>query len=502
MTTVINAKLGTAKGGVARVWLEGQKLIHAGLRIGTQYALKFDEASKRIELVAVEGTGNAKTKGVFTVSKRERQGVVSPILEVRSEVLGALFKGLEKVRVAIRAGRILITARQVDLKIRERIDRVQRKLAASKRLAVGSLFHGIGVADKALHRGLLAVGVAAFVQVGVEIDDAYLDSSLRNNPELWSEESVAINSDIRDLYLAGAVPPLDLVCAGIPCTSSSVAGRAKNKTEFAEEHSAAGTLFFDFLEFVKAGNPALVVMENVKPYATTAGMAVIRSVLDNLGYNLYETVLAGPQFGAIEDRHRLVLVAVTKGLSSNDFTFPNTHPSVATGDVKLLGGVLDDVALDSPRWKPYEYLVEKEKRDLAEGKFFRRQLVDGKSVTVGTVGRGYAKARSTEPFIQHPQNSLLSRLLTVAEHARVKTIPESMVAGLSETVAHEGLGQSVIFNKFEAIGVAIGSYLRGFPVPAAFYDPKFMVAAVDEGDLVEDVEEQVTLPIQMDLLAA
>lgn len=146
MTTVINAKLGTAKGGVARIWLEGQKLIHAGLRIGAQYVLKGDSTSKRVELVAVEqGAELGKGKGIFTVSKRERNGVVSPLLEVRSELLSAFFEGCEKVRVAIRAGRILITARQIDVKIRERVERLKRKLAARERLAGGSLFHGIGV---------------------------------------------------------------------------------------------------------------------------------------------------------------------------------------------------------------------------------------------------------------------------------------------------------------------------------------------------------------------
>lgn len=502
MTTVINAKLGTAKGGVARIWLEGQKLIHAGLRIGAQYVLKGDSTSKRVELVAVEqGAELGKGKGIFTVSKRERNGVVSPLLEVRSELLSAFFEGCEKVRVAIRAGRILITARQIDVKIRERVERLKRKLAARERLAGGSLFHGIGVLDKALHKGLLAAGVAAFVQVGVELEGEYLDASLRNNPEIWSEGSVAINSDIRDVYLGGAVPQLDLVCGGVPCTGASVSGRAKNKLVHAEDHSTAGTLFFDYLEFVKATNPAVVLLENVVPYANTAGMSVVRSVLGSLGYNLFETTLSGPQFGAIEDRHRLVMVAVSKGISADEFVFPNTHPSVVPGEVNTLADVLDDIPLDSPRWKSYDYLVEKEERDIAAGKGFRRQLVTGGSTTVGTIGRGYARCRSTEPFVVHPQNPQLSRLLTPAEHARVKGIPETMGHGLSDTTAHEGYGQAVIFNKFEAVGVAIGSYLRGLPMPSSYYVPKTMVADVGGGSAgAESVVKGE--PVQAELLVA
>lgn len=50
--------------------------------------------------------------------------------------------------------------------------------------------------------------------------------------------------------------------------------------------------------------------------------------------------------------------------------------------------------------------------------------------------------RSTEPFWKREDG--LERLLTVAEHARVKLIPESLVSGLSDTIAHQGLGQSVL----------------------------------------------------------
>ncbi|MNC53354.1 hypothetical protein D3C75_1027560 [compost metagenome] len=47
----------------------------------------------------------------------------------------------------------------------------------------------------------------------------------------------------------------------------------------------------------------------------------------------------------------------------------------------------------------------------------------------------------------HPDRTLrgVARKFTAKEHARIKTIPESLVDGLSETIAHEILGQSVIF---------------------------------------------------------
>ncbi len=452
MTTVINTTIGEAKGGVARLWLEGQKLVHAGVKVGAKYLLRSNEASKRLELVPV--SSEALEAGSFTVSKRERNGVVTPLLEVRTDLLKTFFEGCEKVRVAIRSGRIVVTALQVDLKIKERVERIKRKLTEKVALAKGSLYHGSGIIDKALHSGLLVAGVASFIQVGVELDSNYLDASLRNNPELWTEDSIAINTDIRDLTLAGDVPQLDVLTAGIPCTGASRSGRAKNKIQNAEEHSSAGTLFIDFLDFVKASNPAICVIENVPEYLDSVSMTVIRSVMTSLGYVLHETVFNGAAFGVLEDRKRMVVVAITKGLGEG-FTFPTPT------DVKpvKVGDILDEIPLDSPRWKSYEYLAAKEERDIADGKGFKRQLVTVDSKTVGTLGRGYFKGRSTEPFLKHPTDPELSRLFTATEHARLKGIPPSMVDGLSETIAHEVLGQSVVYPVFQAVGWALGMAL-------------------------------------------
>jgi DNA (cytosine-5)-methyltransferase 1 len=467
-TVVINTKIGTAKGGSSRIWLEGQKLIAAGLRIGTEYFLRKDERNKRLELVqAGDGVTGGYSKHI--VNKRERNGVISPLLEVRTDLISVFFAGCEKVRVAIRAGSIIISALQIDVKIKERVDRLKRKLADKASLAIGSLFMGGGVLDKGLHAGLLAAGVASFIQLGVEIDSNYLDAAIRNNPELWGPESIAMHSDVRDVCVGEDLPQLDALFLGLPCTSSSVAGRAKNKNVFAEDHSTAGTLFYDMLSIVQATQPVILVMENVVPFGNTAGMTVIRSVLNSLGYITYEAVLGGAQFGVIEDRKRMVVFAVTKGLSDTPFQFPNTHPRVVPGVVAKLGDYLEDVPLDSPLWKPFQYLVDKEERDLEAGKTFKRQLVTSESTVIGTIGRGYGKGRSTEPFVVHPLDPNLFRLLTPVEHARVKGVPESVIDGLSATIAQEVLGQGVVLPKFEAVGASIGAYIQGSPMPSEYF---------------------------------
>jgi DNA (cytosine-5)-methyltransferase 1 len=452
-TTLITSTIGQSR-GVARIWLEGQKLLRAGVSVGTRYSLRQATGEGRLELIPLT---EASGKGlVVTVSKRARHGVVTPLLEIRTALLRQLFATAEKVRVVIRLGRIVVTAVDKDLRIQERLARLKYKLRNNEPLAVSSLFHGGGVLDRAIHSGLERHGIASYVRVGIELEESYLDASLRNNPMLWRPDSFAICSDIRDVKRGDDIPACDLVVAGIPCTGASRSGKAKNKLSATEEHPSAGSLFVNFLDFVRYSNPAMAILENVPDYLTSTSMMVIRSVLGSLGYRLFECVLDGNAYGALENRSRMAVVAYTEGMIDS-LRVQDVLP--LRNKESTLASVLEEIAPDHESWKSYEYLGLKEQRDMAAGKGFRRQLLDGDSPSCGCIGRGYAKARSTEPFIRHPTNQRLSRLLTVSEHARIKTIPEEMVHGVSATTAHEILGQSVIFAAFEALGSAVAKKL-------------------------------------------
>ena len=464
MTTIINAKIGESK-GVSRVFMEGRHLLTAGIQIGKKYSIKSDKIARRLELIEVPTGFSGKC---ISVSKRERNGVVHPVIDLRSEQIREVFEDDHKVRVAIRRGRIVITALQIQTKIRERM---KEKLERGQKLAVCSLFHGGGVLDAAVHSGLMQSGVGSFVQVGVELESEYLDCSMRNNNEIWTEESIAINSDVRDVYLSEHTPQCELLTGGIPCVGASRSGKVKNKLDFAEDHADAGALFVDYLNWLRHVNPCVALIENVGEYANTASMAAIRSVFIHLGYKVHEAVLDGWDYGTLEHRKRLVVVAITHGLGDS-FSFENLKVNKVRET--CINAILDDIPLDDESWKSYEYLATKEKRDKSEGKGFSRQLLTGNESGCGTLGTGYKKGRSTEPFILHPEKTGLSRLFTKAEHERLKGIPAGLTDGVSETIGHEICGQSVCFPKFVSVGEEIGRALMAsrnnvvnFPIRSA-----------------------------------
>jgi DNA (cytosine-5)-methyltransferase 1 len=488
-TTVINTLVSESR-SVPRIWLEGQRLAHAGVEIGVQYVLNVSNQLRRIELRPAPQGFVGRT---VSVSKRTRNEREYPLIEVRDAIIAELFKVGTKLRVSIHKGRIVISPSHIAMRVQERVNRFLNKLNTGEPLSTVSIFHGAGVLDKAVHKGLQRSKLASYVKVAVELEGDYIDASLRNNPELWRDDSIVINGDVRDVNVLGSgIPQSDLLIAGLPCTGASKAGAAKNGLSCAEEHETAGALFHDFLEWVKVFNPCIVLIENVVEYMSTAAMTVIRSVLTHFGYQLSEQVLDGPSLGSLEKRKRLCMVATTPGVCG-PLDFEQLVP--VRKKEKTLADVLEVIPAESEQWKTYGYLAQKELRDKAAGKGFMRQLLTGDEEGCGVLGRGYAKARSSEPFIVAPHDPQLSRLMTPVEHARVKTIPESLIEGLCATTAHEVLGQSVIFSAFEAVGDLLAKTILGLVGPLT------KSQAVNRGAGKTPVEQPVLVPTKQDNFA-
>ncbi len=85
-------------------------------------------------------------------------------------------------------------------------------------------------------------------------------------------------------------------------------------------------------------------------------------------------------------------------------------------------------------------------------------MLTGSEKFCGTIGKGYFKCRSTEPFLSSKFDKDKSRLFTKNEHARIKGIPEKLVKNISDSLAHEILGQSVLFSAVKSIAVLISSF--------------------------------------------
>ena len=436
--------------GAPRFWQEGQQLLRAGFEPDTRYTATVDKENKRIVLSVMDA-------GQRKVSKKTVGGKEIPVIDINSREILEVFDGYDSVRVIMRERQIYILPAIVDVKRKERLDRLEAKMANNEPISVGSVASGIGVLSNALHHGMQK-HVQAKVAFANELRGEFLDQGAVNN-EAWTTQTAMIAAPMQDLamdpWTLKQLGPVDVLEGGIPCSGASVAGRAKRGTECAEEHPLVGHLVVPFIQLIQAVNPLVVILENVKPYQSSASMWILRHSLRDLGYDVHETILQAAEFNELEHRERMCMVAVTKGM---EFSFDELQKPAPVQ--RKLGEVLDVLAEDDPSWSGFDYLKRHEEKHAAKGNGFKMQIFDTESDHIGTITKGYAKIRSTDPKIAHPSNPELMRQVTPEEHARCKGIPSHLVTGMGKTAAHEALGQSICYSPFAAVGELVGRTLR------------------------------------------
>ncbi|MDK9702411.1 MAG: DNA cytosine methyltransferase [Sulfuritalea sp.] len=442
LKTFLYRKL-TQNKGAPRLWLEGAQPERAGFTPGKRFMVELDTEKKRLTLSLAD-------TGYRVVSGKERSGKRIPVIDINSHELLSLFKGMDSVRVIMTDNKIHILPTVAEMRRRERLARLQAKLDAKEPIAVGSLSHGGGILSHALHKGMAAAGLSSKLEFANDIREDLLDHASAVN-DAWNANTIMLAAPMQELALdqwsLKQLPSLELFEAGIPCSGASVAGRAKLGTAVAEAHPDVGHLIVPFLQILAAVNPAVVVLENVKPYASSASMWILRHSLRDMGYDVHETILDAAEFNELEHRERLCMVAVTRGMhfSFDDIERPERR-------TRQLGEVLDPIADDDPRWSRFDYLRKHQEKHAAKGNGFAMQVFTADSDHIGTLTRGYAKIRCSDPKLAHPNEPELLRQVTATEHARCKGISDHLVAGLCSTTAHEMLGQSICYAPFHALG--------------------------------------------------
>lgn len=443
-------RVGSTK-GMPRLWLESLRLGACGFEPGTRYTVTLDLDARRVTLrTNPQGDRVVSSRRRTLASGEERQ---TPIIDIANASLRDAFDEGQRIRAVLAAGEIVFDLAPMEAAKTAREARTRANLEAGL-LREATLCTGGGVSTWAMKEGLAEAGVQAHVDWVVDRDGRYLEVASQNNPSITGETRL-YEASLEEVDTA-ALTPVDLLQVSLPCTGHSNSGKAKRKLRAAEEHPTDALAVYGLLRILEAVQPTIVVSENVAQAADSASYAIIRAYLLAQGYDISERVLTGDDSNTIEHRNRWWFVAVSAGLNANEFDLDALTPEPR--QYATLGEAMEPIAADDPMWKDYAYLDAKAVRDAAAGKGFARQFVDASSTKIGTVGRGYAKARSTEAFIRREDGK--QRLLTPVEHARAKGIPETLVADTSGTLAHEILGQSILWPHAVAIGRAIGQHLR------------------------------------------
>ncbi|WP_052692289.1 DNA cytosine methyltransferase [Teredinibacter purpureus] len=430
--------------GKKRIWLQGLRLSDCGFDKGSKYRVDYDEDYGFIELILDED-------GSRLVSGKKQGEGYSSIVDICNEEVVTITKGQESVRVDYAKGYIRISIHHHASKRIEREKRLKQN-AEKNSIKKASLCSGIGVAALALHQGLSEMGVNSNVSWVVDRESKYLQIAKNNNPIL--KDAVIYESSLEELE-PNLLEPVDLLQVSLPCTGHSKSGKTKNKslsgqTEFiAENHATDATAVFGLMRVIEHVNPAIIVSENVVDAKNSATYCLIKGMLELLGYGLLEVDLDAKQAGSFEKRTRYWLIATSIGLNK---PYIDDIP-VYERQYRYLTELIENTDMPDSAWSDNQYLKDKAVRDDNAGKGFKRNLVSEVSTSINCIGRHYMKRRSTEPMITRVDGK--ERLLSPVEHSRAKGIPETLIENTAATLAHEGLGQSILFNHARGIGCMI-----------------------------------------------
>lgn len=442
MATLYSAKIGLHR-NKPRIYLHSSRLNDEGWSIGDSYSVKAGKG-ENLKLV-VNNDGDR----IVSRKKKPKKDEYQPLIDLHEDDFKKFGDIGTRIRIFVHAGVMIFSKHFQDERAAER---VKSLLDNMSKVNCTSFFHGCGVTSRALHEGLSKAGIDSRIGFVLEREREYLESSLINNSILFDKDTVVINAELKDLKMFDTKFPVSNIFeAGIPCTSHS---KANVKTAGAPEANEDGVNFFDTLTGIKLMNPAIVLLENVSEYASSASNDIIQSCLTGWNYVVKQKILKGPDFGSFEKRNRWFCLAVSKGLEE----FINFDDLVYTGPERPENfESIKDAHVPEESWKAYEYLRIKEERDIKDGKGFRMHIIDEASTSCNVIPRSYAKVQSTGVLVSHPdKDSDLLRLVSPTEHARAKSIPPELVDGLSTTAKHMGLGQSICFGKVLAIGELIG----------------------------------------------
>lgn len=272
------------------------------------------------------------------------------------------------------------------------------------------------------------------------------------------------------------VPDFDILTAGFPCQSFSIAGKRLGLSD-----PTKGTLFYDVLRFIRAKRPVAALLENVPNIAHIDGgktLATILQALNDAGYHATWAVLNSHPFGVPQNRYRWYCVALRDFAL---FDFPaGTAPRTVMRDIieetptepirSLEPRCLQLVRYHFAHTREMGVKVMHPASGFAEGtkvgehgmqgKLLKNDILEFRKLWCDQSAQAYTcmSVNSVAPTIirtHAPKFWDLERLVTSREAARMQGFPDDFVLPCSHRANLHLMGNSVSVPTVRAILAAI-----------------------------------------------
>lgn len=295
---------------------------------------------------------------------------------------------------------------------------------------VVSLFSGGGGLD-------LGFEAAGFdVAVCVDHDPIACDT-LRHNRPKWH----VVTGDIRD-FDAKAYRGATVVVGGPPCQGFSTAGKG-------DPRDPRNFLWKEYFRVVEEVQPLAVVLENVSALTHKRNgdhLTGIMKALEAEGFGFSYGVLNAADYGAAQNRKRLIVIGVRGGEAS----LPEPTTAGAPNSVwDVIGDLADhrpDPALNHVPNRHAAHVVERWGQ-LGPGEsdpnYNRARLDPTKPSATIRAGGGYGPNGDHLAGFHPPIHPTLPRQLTVREAARIQGFPDDWILCGPKTIQGRQVGNAV-----------------------------------------------------------
>ena len=282
---------------------------------------------------------------------------------------------------------------------------------------------------------------------------------------------ILIEGDIRTVDPA-TIPEHDLLCAGFPCQSFSIAGKRGGFED------TRGTLFFEIMRIARAKRTPYLLLENVKGLLShdegNTFQTILRT-LDESGYDVQWQVLNSKDYGVPQNRERVFIIGYLRGeprpkvfpVGEADGIYTEADEQIIHSiDSNYHKGWLDNQQRTMIAYSSSQRKTTVESRiKLGEANTLATQ--DGcasgmKSQTlVGQLvgdrdNRDWSETEIHPALQANPQGNIpiLNRIrrLTPTECERLQGFPDNWTEGISDTQRYKCLGNAVTTNVITAIG--------------------------------------------------
>lgn len=364
----------------------------------------------------------------------------------------------------------------------------------TKKLKFLDVFSGIGGFKIALENvGFEGIGFCDNDKYAVQLYLAY-----------HSKDNEVYYDDVRTID-TNQLPDFDILCAGFPCQSFSIAGKRQGFDD------TRGTLFFEVARILSDKKPKYFILENVKGLLNHDSGRTFRTiikVLTDLGYSVQWQVLNSKFFGVPQNRERVYIVGCLgtecigkifplTGIAEENISEIRKHPlsikasqgdrvyetdglsTCLTSNGGGLGGKTGLYFINKPRFDKYKAsnIVETLKvggdtplmriKNGTKKGYDEATIGDGINLAFpnsktrrGRVGKRVSQTLDTHCNMGTIDDDFRIRRLTPTECFRLQGFPDAMVQqarelGISDSQLYKMAGNAVTVNVAQAVAQKI-----------------------------------------------